>query len=112
MGVTCVIRPSSPMSTTWCEDCGGTASRAASALLARNRSTMSGSGALVSTSAELARNIGSSSTNRRTRRSRSPIGELSPVSTNVTRQSEMSLLNSWTSRAPFCSTKSFDLVSS
>ena len=39
------------MSTTWCEDCGGTASRAASALLAWNRSIMSGSGALVSTSA-------------------------------------------------------------
>ena len=51
MGVTCVISPSSPMSTTWCDDCGGTASRLATALLASNRSIMSGSGAFVRTSA-------------------------------------------------------------
>ena len=51
MGVTWVISPSSPMSTTWCEDCGGTASRLATALLASNRAIMSGSGASVRTSA-------------------------------------------------------------
>ena len=51
MGVTCVISPSSPMSTTWWLDCGGTASRLTTAWLASNRLIISGSGALVSTSA-------------------------------------------------------------
>ena len=51
MGVTWVMSPSSPMSTTWCEDWGGTASRLATALLASKRWIMSGSGTSVRTSA-------------------------------------------------------------
>ena len=51
MGFAAVLIPSSPISATWCEDCGGTASRLATALLAPNRPIMSGSGALVRTSA-------------------------------------------------------------
>jgi len=43
--------PLSSTSTTWWDDCGCTASRLTTASLAANRETMSGSGALVNTSA-------------------------------------------------------------
>ena len=51
IGVMPVTRSPSAMSSTWCVDCTGTASRLATESVASNRRTISSIGALVSVSA-------------------------------------------------------------